>query len=149
MKICLFLLLMIIKETVKETTHIVMNEDKVTMLLEKYEKLRRKPVLVESNSINPTKRTFNDTNAESYKTLPTLKQLKNKDLHHSSKATVNKNILSKYENDESVNGTDNKLQTLGDTIFKNMKQFDDTQYEKSSDWYVNKELERLARQVNK
>lgn len=126
-----------------------MSEDKLKQLLDKYEKLRNSPVVPEPKSFTQTKRTLEDTNKTYEKELPTLKQVKNMNMKQSTKTLANQNILSKYENDESVNSIDRRMESLADSTFKNMKQFDKNNYSKSSEWYVEKELERLSKQVNK
>ena len=126
-----------------------MHEDKLKQLLDKYEKLRNPPLVPEVKNFTQTKRTLKDTNEALEKELPTLKKVKNMDMKQSTRAITKQNILSKYENDESVNSIDKRMESLGESIFRNMKHFDGNTYTKSSEWYIEKELERLSKQVNK
>ena len=117
-----------------------MNTNKINELLEKYERLRKNTVNIEGEEHHPLKRTYEQTSE-----LDTLQHLKNKELKraNTSKPT-SKNILSSYEHDEKVTGVDRQME-----IFKNMASFDNNKYKDAKEWYIEKELNRLSKQLKK
>lgn len=122
-----------------------MNTNKINELLEKYERLRKNTVNIEGEEHHPLKRTYEQTSE-----LDTLQHLKNKELKraNTSKPT-SKNILSSYEHDEKVTGVDRQMESLGNEIFKNMSSFDKNKYKDVKEWYIEKELNRLSKQLKK
>lgn len=122
-----------------------MNSNKINELLEKYERLRKNHIKIEDEEHHPLKRTYEQTNE-----LDTLQHLKNKELKrtNTSKPT-SKNILSSYELDEKVTGVDRQMESLGNEIFKNMSTFEKDKYKDVKEWYIEKELNRLSKQLKK
>lgn len=117
-----------------------MNSNKINELLEKYKRLRKNTPNVEGVH-HPLKRTHEQD---------TLQHLKNKELKrtNTSKPT-SKSILSSYEHDEKVTGVDRQMESFGNEIFKNMSAFERDKYKDVKEWYIEKELNRLSKQLKK
>ncbi|KAL6930341.1 uncharacterized protein HGUI_01892 [Hanseniaspora guilliermondii] len=122
-----------------------MNSDRINDLLKKYETLRKKTLNIEGEEQHPIKRTYEQPNE-----LDTLQHLKNKELKRTNtNRFTSKSILSSFEQDENVTGVDRQMESLGNEIFKNMNMFDKDKYKDVKDWYIEKELNKLSRQIKK